>query len=367
MKILVLGGTGAMGTPLVSILESQNEVWVTSRRERASHGNIHYLLGNAKDLSFLNDILPIGWDTIVDFIVRSKDEFSKCRDIFLENTKQYVCISSARVYAQTDGRISENTPRLLDVSEDDAFLQSKEYSLEKARIENLLMNNSRKNYTIIRPSITYNTYRLQLGVMEKEAWLYRAMKGRSIVFSEDMKDRLTTMTYGNDVARGIASIIGKPDALGEVFHITNNSSLPWRDVLNIYTGALENILGRRINVCWTPTTTNLFFKYQQYQIKYCRYYNRTFDNSKIGFFIDVSSFVNPEEGLSTALREFFKAPQFKPINWTLEAINDRAAHERTPFNEIPSLKNKIIYMCYRYNMEILIKIIYKLIKLKKIL
>lgn len=364
MKILILGGTGAMGTPLAKCLESQNEVWVTSRKKRVSQGNLHYVLGNAKNLDFLNEVLPSGWDAVVDFIVRSEKELSNCIDLFLNNTNQYIYISSARVYAETNGKITEKSPRLLDVSEDSVFLQTKEYSLVKARAENLLMNNTRKNYTIIRPSITYNTYRLQLGVMEKEGWLYRAMKGRSIVFSEDMKDKLTTLTYGEDVAKGIASLIGKQEALGEVFHITNNNSLTWGEVLNIYKSALEKILDRSINVCWTNTTTNLYFKHQQYQIKYCRYYNRTFDNSKIGAFIDVSKFVNPEEGLSSALMSFCNNPQFRNINWTLEAINDKAAHERTPLHEIPSIKSKIIYLCHRYNLSLGIRIINKFIQIK---
>lgn len=357
MKILILGGTGAMGTPLAKFLEPQNEVWVTSRKKRKSQGNLHYLLGNAKDMEFLNEILPIGWDVVVDFIVRSVDDFCSCKDLFLGNTKQYVYISSARVYAETDGKITEDSPRLLDVSDDSFFLQTNEYSLAKARIENLLENDGRKNYTIIRPSITYNTYRLQLGVMEKEAWLYRAMKGRSIVFSEDMKDKLTTMTFGDDVAKGLASVIGKNNALGEVFHITNDTSLTWGEVLMIYKKSLEKAFGHSISIFWTKTTTNSYFKYQQYQIKYCRYYNRTFDNSKIRPFIDVSLFTNPEEGLTSSLDAFFKNPHFKPINWTLEAINDRVTHERTSLHEIPSLKLKIIYLCHRYSIGFGIKII----------
>lgn len=354
-----------MGAPLARFLEPQNDVWVTSRKKRESQGNLHYLLGNARNLEFLNEILPIGWDAVVDFIVRSVDDYRSCIDLFLDNAKQYVYISSARVYAETDSRITEETPRLLDVSNDIHFLQTNEYSLAKARIEDLLVNDGRKNYTIIRPSITYNTYRLQLGVMEKEAWLYRAMKGRSIVFSEDMRDKLTTMTYGEDVAKGIASIIGKQETLGEVFHITNNNSLKWGDVLSIYKKSLEKALGHSINVFWTKTTTNLYLKNQEYQIKYCRYFDRTFDNSKIEAYENVSLFVEPEEGLSTCLGRFLMNPQFKPINWILEAVNDRVAHERTPLHEIPSLKLRIIYLCHRYNIGLFIKIIKKFNQFKK--
>ena len=40
----------------------------------------------------------------------------------------------------------------------------------------------------------------QLGVLEKELWLYRALNGRTIVFSKDIAEKSTTLTYGYDVA-----------------------------------------------------------------------------------------------------------------------------------------------------------------------
>ena len=52
MKVLIFGGTGAMGTPLVKYLvDSGNSVFVTTRKARLSTGNIHYITGNAKQIS----------------------------------------------------------------------------------------------------------------------------------------------------------------------------------------------------------------------------------------------------------------------------------------------------------------------------
>lgn len=48
--------------------------------------------------------------------------------------------------------------------------------MAKARQEDILYQSGFSNYTIVRPSVTYNTYRLQLGALEKENWLYRALK-----------------------------------------------------------------------------------------------------------------------------------------------------------------------------------------------
>ena len=54
MKILILGGTGAMGAHLTKILADNGEgVYVTSRRPQKGNLEINYILGNAQDDSFL--------------------------------------------------------------------------------------------------------------------------------------------------------------------------------------------------------------------------------------------------------------------------------------------------------------------------
>lgn len=242
MNILVLGGTGAMGGHLIGFLDNDhNDITVTSRRERSSSSlHVRYVKGNAKDLSFISSVLASEhYDAIVDFMAYTTAEFTARYRIFLEATEQYVFISSARVYAQCDGLIREDSPRLLDVSADKKYLKTDEYALAKARCEDLLRDSGCRNYTIIRPSITYDDYRLQLGVLEKENWLYRAMHGRSIVFSEDIASKLTAMTRGEDVAKGIASIIGRREALGEAFHITCSCSYTWREILDCYMQVLS--------------------------------------------------------------------------------------------------------------------------------
>lgn len=348
MNILILGGTGAMGVPLSDILSKENQVEVTSRRPHASTESVKYITGNALDPLFLQRILKgKRYDAIVDFMVRGHENLKKSLPLFLDSTDQYVFISSARVYAQSDSPITEETPRLLETTTDLKFLKSNEYAIAKAKEEDMLFNSGRKNFTIIRPSITYNDNRLQLGVFEKEDWLQRALQGRSIVFSEDIVDKLTTMTHGDDVAAGIASIIGTEEALGEAFHITYPDSLKWRDVLNIYTSTLENRLGHPVKVVMTKKSTNFCFPGRKYQLIYCRYFNRTFDNSKIGKFIDVNSFKNPNDGLRESLEHFLDSPKFLYENIILEAVNDRMSGELICKDRLSSLKKRITYSLYR--------------------
>ena len=184
MEILVLGGTGAIGAHLVSLLSNigGHNLFVTTRRKMLNERNVTYLVGNAHDESFMSELLKRHYDAIVDFMSYKTSEFQHRYKKYLEATSQYVFLSSARVYADCGkSLITEKSPRLLDVCKDEAYLKTDEYALTKARQENLLLSSNKNNWTIIRPYITYSEKRLQLGVLEKEYWLYRALHGRTIV------------------------------------------------------------------------------------------------------------------------------------------------------------------------------------------
>ena len=185
--VLVLGGTGAIGSHLVDYLNTtEYSVVVTSRKERPSTGNINYVKGNAHDISFLKTLLDEHHLAIVNFMTYTTEEFSKVVPLLLNATDQYIFLSSCRTFANVDGLLTENSPQLLDVCNDLDYLKTDNYALAKARQERTLINTGQKNWTIVRPYLTYSEQRLQLGFFEQNAWLLRAMIGKAIVFSEDL-------------------------------------------------------------------------------------------------------------------------------------------------------------------------------------
>lgn len=350
MKILILGGTGAMGMHLVECFKNTKiEVFVTSRKSRNSEQNVKYVKGNAKDFNFLQDLLTDKWDAIVDFMVYNTITFKKHIDLILNATSHYLFLSSSRVYADTkDEPINESSARLLDVSDDENYLLTDNYALTKARQEDILKESKKLNWTIIRPYITYSENKFQLGVFEKEDWLYRALKGRTIVFSYEISLKLTTLTYGFDVAKGIFNTIGNSDAKGRVFNITTNESKTWSEILNIYLNVLENFLGKRPKYKLLKFPEFLSIHSEKYQIQYDRIYNRKFDNSRISNLVEVDNFKKVDEGLETCLKEFLQKPNFNTIDWRKEAIKDRQTNEKASLKEIENFKNKIKYLVYRY-------------------
>uniref|UniRef100_UPI00405634BB NAD-dependent epimerase/dehydratase family protein n=1 Tax=Agathobacter sp. TaxID=2021311 RepID=UPI00405634BB len=353
MKILILGGTGAMGTALVEILsEGGNEVYVTSRNSRTSCGNVHYIQGNAHDNEFIRKILSEHYDVIVDFMVYASEEFRSRADMFLNSAGQYIFLSSSRVYSDAGNKaITEETVRLLDSTDDREYLKKDEYALAKAREENILFQSGRKNWTIIRPYITYNVERLQLGVYEKEAWLYRALHGRSIVFSKDIAKRYTTLTYGYDVAKTIAALIGNEKAYGEAFHIAAEQSLKWEEILNVYLDSIESEKGFRPKVLMVEDSAEIGKVLgNKYQIKYDRLYNRHFSSKKVKETIgETIVYTEVYNGLRKCLTAFMREERkFLAISPRREAYFDKLAGEHTPISEFGTLRAKIVYIAARY-------------------
>lgn len=353
-KVLLLGGTGAMGAHLAKVLANQgNKVDVTTRRERKDAENIHYIKGNAHDTSFVAQLLKQGgYDAVVDFMVYNTAEFKARVDMMLSGTRQYVFLSSSRVYADSKTPIKEDeTPRLLDVCKDPEYLATDEYALTKARQEDVLRNSGKKNWTIIRPYITYSEIRLQLGPLEKEAWLFRAMTGRTIVFSKDIAQHFTTLTYGYDVARGMAAVIGNEETLGEAFHITVDDCHTWQELMDMYFDVLQKYLGYRPKVLMLDHADYyLRYPYQKWQVLKDRLYDRRFDSAKISNYVETASFRPMLEGLRECLEQFIAKPQWGYINLRWEAYKDRMTGERAKFRDFPnkSIKTYLKYLVFRY-------------------
>lgn len=208
-KILILGGTGAMGVYLLERLkQTEHEVYVTSRSGHPDEGNIHYIEGNAKDDDFLLPLLANGYDCIIDFMVYSTFEFVDRYKQLLAAAKQYIFLSSYRVYADNGLEpITEESPLLLDVVKDAKYRKTDEYALTKARQEKLLRESGSGNYTIVRPSVTFSKLRFQLGTLEAGVLIHRMLQKRPVVFARDILKKQAAFSWAGDVAEMIECLI----------------------------------------------------------------------------------------------------------------------------------------------------------------
>lgn len=307
-RALLLGGTGAMGVYLTpNLVENGFIVDVTSRSDHIPDSDgINYITGDALNMEFLSKIMTTtAYDVVVDFMLYSTDDFKDRHQFFLDNTKHYIYVSSYRVFSD-DAVISETSPRLLDVSTDKDFLKTNDYSLEKARQEDILRSSKHKNWTIIRPSITYSKERFQLGTLEADTILWRTFHDKPVILPNDMLSKQTTMTWAGDVAKMITGIIlNKKKSFSEDYNVVTSEHVSWAAVANIYS----DIIGLK----YVPVSTQQYIEalgggYVEYQVMYDRMFNRILDNSKVlnATKLKQTDFKTLKKGLREELMYFVK-------------------------------------------------------------
>lgn len=323
-KILLLGGTGAMGVYLRQYLTEQPDthVYITSRSAHADTPYIHYLQGNAHEPVFLQTTLStVKPDAVVDFMIWNTAQFEQVCPLLLQSTRHYLFLSSYRVFAEQNP-LTENSPRLLDVCPDKTYLQTDEYGLTKARQENILRRSGKKNWTILRPCITYSKNRFQLGCLEAETVCFRSLQGLPVVLPEEMLDKQTTLTWAGDTARLIERLILNPQAYAQDFNLATAEHHSWREIAGYY----REILGTHIQPIPLQKYINVFGP--SYQLQYDRMFNRTLDNSKV---LAVTGFTQAEfmplkQGLTKELSSFQQNPVYKNVDIQLNARMDRLCH-----------------------------------------
>lgn len=281
-KILILGATGAMGTYLVpEMLERGWQVDAVSLDHmEADHPLLNCITENAKDLTFMKKVIQNKYDAIVDFMIyTSESEFEPYYKLFLENTKHYIFLSTYRVYANT-APITEESPRLLDVSADEAFLASGDYAIYKAQEEEMLKASGYTNWTIIRPAITYSKKRFQLTTLEANVLITRMWEGKPVVLPKEAMDVQATMSWAGDVAKMIAGLILNAKAYGEAFTVATSEHHTWREIAEIYReiGGLKYVTASTDEYVDIIGPGNIHVRQQ---LIYDRLFDRIIDNRKI--------------------------------------------------------------------------------------
>lgn len=314
-KVLVLGGTGAMGSYLVPLLvDCGYQVEVTSRKARQSDTpNITYLQGSAKDIEFIKGLADgCNYAAIFDFMLYSYPEFKERYEQLLAMTSQYFFVSSYRVYADADVAITEDTPRKVDLAETVPRYADDHYGMSKGRQENLLFSSGQKNWVIIRPSMTFSTDRFQFGCADNFD-VIRSQRELISALPSSVVHQKTSLTYGKDVAKMLVRLIGNEQSYGQAFNMSTGENHQWCEVADIY--------GEVFGLDWIEVDTEAYdAAYGQHAALIDRELNRAFDASKMLAATGLTDcdFYTLEQGLSEAWAGSKKS-NFKNSNRAIEA------------------------------------------------
>ncbi len=321
-KILVLGGTGAMGVYTVPELVKKGfdvDV-VTLDNVTSDTPSIKYIIGDGKNLEFLQGLLKNKYDAIIDFLTYGTAEFKERYKMLLSSTEQYIFLSSYRVYANEQIPVTETAPRMLDVSTDAEYLKTEDYSLFKARAEDILFSCEYKNWTIARPAITFSKFRYQFMNMEADLFVKRVFAGKKIIVPKQALDIQCTLSWGGDMAKLFANIVFKENAMGEAFNFSTAEHNSWRTIAEYY----KELIGLEYVAVDKEEYMSLFEynQYNRYQLEYDRMFERIMDNSKVLQITGLkqSDFMSVKAALQMELAELPRDYQWN--NW-YDAISGR--------------------------------------------
>lgn len=281
----MLGATGAMGQYLVPVLAEKGYQIdaVSLDQPNFQFPNVRNICGNAKDWAFIGELLQNNYDGIVDFLIYPTAEaYMKLMSIPTK-TDHYIYLSSYRVYDNKEIPIRETSPRLFDTADDPLLKFSDDYCIYKARGEEILKLLPRKNWSIVRPAITYSLMRYQLVTLEADNTVGRAFAGKSTILPIEARNVQATMSWAGDVARMIAGILFNEQCLGEAYTVATSEHHTWGEIAEYY----HEICG--LNSVWVDKERFRNILGPQFvknvppywQLECDRLFDRVIDNSKV--------------------------------------------------------------------------------------
>ena len=247
MKVLFIGGTGNISTPLSEMAVARGiDLYHLNRGNREPILGVKSLVADIENIAETEKALKNHeWDVVVNWIAYTPEQVLRDINLFKNKTRQYVFISSASCYEKppTNYIITESTP-----------LKNPhwQYSRDKIACEDLLVKAFREQnfpMTIIRPSHTYySVFPLSLGGWTEFNAVDRMRKGQPVVVQGDGTS-LWTVTHARDFAKAFLGMMGRPAAIGEAYHITSDEVLTWNQIYN----QLAEAVGVKADIVHVPS------------------------------------------------------------------------------------------------------------------
>ncbi len=236
MKILFLGGTGNISADCAALLHQRgHEILVLTRGKTAVPPGYRAVQADRKDAAAMRTALKgLQPEVVVNFLGYDLSDVQVDYDLFNGVVRQYVFISSAVVYAKPPQRL----PLTEDAPLGNTFWDYAEKKLACERWLQQRRGEANFPVTVVRPSHTYSKRWIPNPVSSGSYTFAARLEQGKPVFVHDQGESPWTLTTSADFAVGLAGLIGKPEAIGEAFHITSDEVLTWNQIYAEIAGAL---------------------------------------------------------------------------------------------------------------------------------
>ena len=281
-RVLLIAGGGTLGTYTAKeLLSMGHKVDIICPEEKTSNDENLRFFRSMATYEYLSELLEKEhYDGIVNFVhYPDIEEYKPVHKLLTDNTEHLIFLSSYRVYADLEHPITEDAPRLLDVSTDEKFLAEETYALSKAKAENFIRASGTKNWTIVRPVISFSDRRFDIVTVNERVVLERVKEGRELILPENVRNLTAALDWAGNSGKLIASLLFKDAALGEAFTVSSAQNLTWGEVADIYT----ELIGLKVR--WIDPDE--WRKHEEYVMNnrfaaiYDRFFDRRIDNRKI--------------------------------------------------------------------------------------
>jgi nucleoside-diphosphate-sugar epimerase len=248
-NVLMIGGTGIISSEVCAhAVEKGYQVTILNRGFRADFicPEVELLVADVRNSTPEALQEKTGgrhFDVVVDFITYTPEHVRKMLEFVHGHTEQYIFISSATVYADSNGvRYTENSP---------IGNPRWKYAMNKADCETYLNAHAREYgipYTIIRPYVTYGKTRFpfQIAPIEYYTIINRMLRGKPIPLYR--RGTRCTLTTAAEFAVGAVGLFLNKKAIYQAFHITGECEMTWEEVLTV----VAKKIGAEIRVVEIP-------------------------------------------------------------------------------------------------------------------
>ncbi|RPH97121.1 MAG: NAD-dependent epimerase/dehydratase family protein [Calditrichaeota bacterium] len=241
MKILIIGGTGNISTPITKWLQDEHELTLfnhdTSRPDWLNSG-VQVITGDRKNYQdFEKKLSSAGrFDCVIDMIAFEPEDAQADVTVFANKTEQFIFCSTVDVYPKDAKRYP--------VSEEDEIGASATfpYAYKKVQCERTLWAaHDRGDFklTVIRPSFTYNeTWSPGIHSFGGASYhLDRLIKGKPVILHGDGLG-IWVATYRDDTARAFVGAVGNKQSYGQAYNVTGDEWMTHNHIWRTIAGVL---------------------------------------------------------------------------------------------------------------------------------
>lgn len=304
-RVLLIGGGGTLGTYTAKeLLRLGALVDVICPEEKCTdNANLHFYRAYATERILAPLLAQKRYDGIVNFIhYPDARQYPPVHRLLAGNTDHLIFLSSYRVYADREHPITENAPLLVDVVDDAGFLEKETYAVAKSKAEKYIRSEtSLRNWTIVRPVISFSSRRLDLVTHTGREIVDLAKMHKPIVLPRDTKNLTAGLDWAGNSGKLIANLLFKDAALEETYTISSAQNLLWGEVAAIYARLLpadiqwidlEEFIAHSPGLARDP-----------WFLKYDRLLDRRIDNKKVleATGLQKEDFLSIEEGIRLEL------------------------------------------------------------------